>query len=131
MSFLNILFVNYFLFIDTTRSNTTTKYYDFKDAIKKMLYPSGVFVVSDVIPSLEWVDFGGYLKAMKQTTKDMDQVLGRWLEEHVRRREEEVGGGDNGGDFIDVMLSVLPEDTVMAGYKRETIIKATILVHLL
>ena len=95
-----------------------------------MLYLSGVFVVSDVIPSLEWVDFGGYLKAMKRTAKDMDQVLGRWLEEHVRRREEE-GGSDNGGDFIDVMLSVLPEDTVMARYKRETIIKATTLVHLL
>ncbi|XP_057473361.1 dimethylnonatriene synthase-like [Actinidia eriantha] len=108
-------------------SNTTTDECDFKDAIKKMLYLAGVFVVSDVIPSLEWVDFGGYLKAMKQTAKDMDQVLGRWLEEHVRRKEKS-GGGDSGGDFIDVMLSVLPEDTVMAGYKRETIIKATTLI---
>ncbi|XP_057472906.1 cytochrome P450 82A3-like [Actinidia eriantha] len=108
-------------------SNTTTEDCDFKDAIKKMLYLSGVFVVSDVIPSLEWVDFGGYVKAMKQTAKDMDRVLGRWLEEHVRRREE-GGGSDSGSDFIDVMLSVLPEDTVMAGYKRETIIKATTLI---
>ncbi|PSR94944.1 Cytochrome P450 82C4 like [Actinidia chinensis var. chinensis] len=118
------------VFDSTTRSNTNSQEFGFKEAIKKALYLSGVFVASDAIPSLEWVDVGGYVKAMKQTGKEIDQVLGRWLEEHVRRREKEGGRGDK-GDFIDVMLSVLSEDTVMAGYKRDTIIKSTTLILIL
>ncbi|XP_028058717.1 xanthotoxin 5-hydroxylase CYP82C4-like isoform X2 [Camellia sinensis] len=114
---------------------------EIKEAIKKGLYLSGIFVVSDAIPWLEWVDIGGYVKAMKKTAKEIDVVLGNWLQEHIDKRKllaEEgescdrgSGGGNSQSDFIDVMLSVLEEDTEMSGYKRDTVIKATILILIL
>lgn len=95
-----------------------------KEAIKKTLYLSGVFVVSDVIPSLEWMDIGGHIKAMKQAGKELDGVLQPWLEEHIQRRKESQVEDD--ADFMDVMLSAFPENSVnFAGHKRDDIIKST------
>lgn len=98
-----------------------------KEAIKKGLYLSGVFVVSDVIPSLEWMDIGGHVKAMKQAAKELDMVFGRWIDEHVEKRKEH--NGDKEADFMDVMLSTLSNDVEQFGHTRETIIKATTLVR--
>ncbi|KAJ4714985.1 Cytochrome P450 [Melia azedarach] len=39
----------------------------------------GVFVLSDAIPSLGWLDIGGYKKAMKRTAKGLDALVGGWL----------------------------------------------------
>ncbi|XP_076891037.1 xanthotoxin 5-hydroxylase CYP82C4-like [Bidens hawaiensis] len=100
-----------------------------KEAIKKGLYLSGVFVVSDVIPSLEWLDIGGHVKAMKQASKELDVVFGKWVDEHVEKRKE--CGSDKESDFMDVMLSTLPKDVESFGHGRETIIKATILILIL
>ncbi|KAA8550582.1 hypothetical protein F0562_002266 [Nyssa sinensis] len=98
----------------------------FKEAIKKGLYLSGFFVLSDAIPWLEWMDFGGYLKAMKQTAMEIDSVIANWLEEHIEKRRK----GDTGGeeDFMDVMLSTLAEGIILSGHSRETIIKATTMI---
>ncbi|KAL2488277.1 Cytochrome [Forsythia ovata] len=98
----------------------------FKEAIKKVLYLSGVFIVSDAIPSLEWMDIGGYLKAMKTTTKEVDRVLGNWLEERVQKRKECDTVHES--DFMDVMLSTFQETDMVSGYNRDTVIKATILI---
>ncbi|KAJ9564912.1 hypothetical protein OSB04_000878 [Centaurea solstitialis] len=100
-----------------------------KEAIKKGLYLSGVFVVSDVIPTLEWMDIGGHLKAMKQAAKELDSILGKWLDEHVEKRVEY--GGDKETDFMDVMLSKLPKDAEMYGHGHDAIIKATTLILIL
>ncbi|KAK1412668.1 hypothetical protein QVD17_34104 [Tagetes erecta] len=100
-----------------------------KEAIKKGLYLSGVFVVSDVIPSLEWMDIGGHVKAMKQASKELDIVFGRWIDEHVEKRKEH--DGDKEADFMDVMLSTLSNDVEQFGHARETIIKATTLILIL
>ncbi|XP_071738088.1 xanthotoxin 5-hydroxylase CYP82C4-like [Rutidosis leptorrhynchoides] len=97
-----------------------------KEAINKGLYLSGIVVVSDVIPNLEWMDIGGHLKAMKKAGKELDVVLGKWVDEHVEKGHEY-----DEGDFIDVMLSILPKDAEMFGYGRETIIKATTLILIL
>ncbi|KAA8550583.1 hypothetical protein F0562_002267 [Nyssa sinensis] len=98
----------------------------FKEAIKRGLYLSGFFVLSDAIPWLEWMDFGRYLKAMKQTGMEIDSVIANWLEEHIEKRRK----GDTGGeeDFMDVMLSTLAEGTILSGHSRETIIKATTMI---
>ncbi|KAF3956633.1 hypothetical protein ACB098_01G037400 [Castanea mollissima] len=45
---------------------------------------SGLFVVSDAIPFLGWLDLGGHEKAMKKTAKELDGILREWLEEHKR-----------------------------------------------
>ncbi|KAL8526007.1 hypothetical protein ACS0TY_015285 [Phlomoides rotata] len=94
----------------------------FKEAIKKALYLSGVFVFSDAIPSLEWLDIGGYIKAMKQTAKDIDRVLEDWVQERIQTRKK-----DQTDHFMDVMLSAMHQNEIISGYNRETVIKATIL----
>nr|XP_043636865.1 xanthotoxin 5-hydroxylase CYP82C4-like [Erigeron canadensis] len=101
-----------------------------KEAIKKGLYLSGVFVVSDVIPNLEWLDIGGHVKAMKQAAIELDVVFGKWVDEHVEKRKER-GSDKLEADFMDVMLSTLSNDAEMFGYGRETIIKATTLILIL
>ncbi|KAL7584249.1 hypothetical protein Lser_V15G41976 [Lactuca serriola] len=96
------------------------------EAIKKGMYLMGVFIVSEFFPYLEWMDIGGYVKAMKQVAKEVDGVIGKWLDEHVERRKEY--DGEKEADFMDVMLSTLSKDAEMFGHGRETIIKATTMV---
>ncbi|KAI7984376.1 Cytochrome P450 82G1 [Camellia lanceoleosa] len=116
----------------TTTHSKDEEGHKIKEAIKKALYLGGVFVVSDEIPWLEWFDFGGHLKAMKQTLKEVDEVLGSWLEEHIQKKKRLALEGSDGvgdqADFMDVMLSVLSEDTMMGGHDRDTVIKATTMI---
>ncbi|XP_050207005.1 dimethylnonatriene synthase-like [Mercurialis annua] len=93
----------------------------YKKAIEEAIYLSGTFVLSDAIPWLEWMDYEGHIKAMKRTAKEVDHVIGTWLEEHVKKKNGE-------GDFMDVMLSNLDEDAIMSGHSRDTVIKATALI---
>ncbi|KAI7726157.1 hypothetical protein M8C21_008641 [Ambrosia artemisiifolia] len=100
-----------------------------KEAITRGLYVSGVFVVSDIFPCLEWMDIGGHVKAMKQVAKEVDGVIGKWLDEHIEKRKE--ADRDDNEDFMDVMLSTLPKDAEMSGHGRDTIIKATTMILML
>ncbi|KAI3760266.1 hypothetical protein L1987_50659 [Smallanthus sonchifolius] len=100
-----------------------------KEAIKRGLYISGVFVVSDIFPYLEWMDIGGHVRGMKQVAKEVDSVVGKWLDEHIKKRKEP--DSDKKEDFIDVMLSTLPKEAEMSGYGRETVIKATTMTLML
>ncbi|XP_076891054.1 dimethylnonatriene synthase-like [Bidens hawaiensis] len=98
-------------------------------AIKRGLHISGVFVVSDIFPYLEWMDIGGHVKAMKQVAKEVDGVVGKWLAEHIEKRKE-LDSVEN-EDFMDLMLSALPKDVEMSGHGQETIIKATTMTLML
>ncbi|KAM3326191.1 xanthotoxin 5-hydroxylase CYP82C4 [Capsicum chacoense] len=109
------------------RFTGSTEEMHFKESIKKVLFLGGTFVFSDFIPSLEWMDIGGHIKAMKQTFKEVDSVFDSWLKEHIQKRKDCHSIGDQ-SDFIDVMLSTLPEETMESGYSREAIIKATTLI---
>ncbi|KAB5530028.1 hypothetical protein DKX38_020109 [Salix brachista] len=97
----------------------------YKKAIEEALYLSGIFVISDAIPWLEWIDFQGHVSAMKRTSKELDAVIGSWLEEHLNK---EIQGES---DFMDVMISNLADGVEMSGYSRDVVIKATTLVRLL
>lgn len=97
-------------------------------AISQFFHLMGIFVVSDALPFLRWLDLEGHEKAMKQTAKDLDAVLAGWLTEH---RQKIVSGeiktkGEQ--DFIDVMLS-LEEKGELSGfqYDSDTSIKSTCL----
>ena len=92
--------------------------------IQEFLSLAGAFVLSDAIPGVEWMDLQGYLGSMKRVAKEVDSLVGGWVEEHEMRLNRE---GNKRQDFIDVMLSVL-EDTSMFGHSRETVIKATKMV---
>lgn len=83
----------------------------------------GAFVLSDAFPSLGWLDIGGYGKAMKRTAKELNALVGGWLEEHKQKRF--LGGeGNEERDFIDVMINIL-EDAKTCSFDADTINKAT------
>ncbi|KAG5233326.1 cytochrome P450 family protein [Salix suchowensis] len=94
----------------------------YKKAIEEALYLSGIFVISDAIPWLEWIDLQGHVSAMKRTSKELDAVIGSWLEEHLNK---EIQGES---DFMDVMISNLADGVEMSGYSRDVVIKATTLI---
>ncbi|ESW06131.1 hypothetical protein PHAVU_010G022400 [Phaseolus vulgaris] len=93
--------------------------------IKEFMHISGEFVPSDLIPVLGWFGVHGkVLKSMKRIAKDLDSLVGGWVEEHknsdpLRNKSLEKH------DFIDVMLSVIQDDP-LSGHDRDTIIKANV-----
>ncbi|KAJ0804930.1 putative cytochrome P450 [Helianthus annuus] len=94
----------------------------------------GLFVVSDAIPSLGWLDLQGYEKQMKKTGKDFDLVLGGWLEEHRQKRKLclERNKLVDAEDFIDVMLSLEDEKQLPnIEHDSDTVIKSTCLSMIL
>lgn len=100
-----------------------------RKVMRNFVYLFGVFVLSDAIPYLGWWDVGGYRKAMKKTAKELDVLVGGWLEEHKKKRS--LGGeGKEEKDFMDVMLNIL-DDANILGFDADTINKATCLVRYL
>ncbi|KAK9280722.1 hypothetical protein L1049_003610 [Liquidambar formosana] len=97
----------------------------FRRAMREFMYLTGAFVLSDVIPYIEWMDLQGHVRSMKRNAEELEYFMGSWLEEHKKRRRE--GVVKEGGDFIDVMLSSFDADALVSGHKSETIIKATAL----
>ncbi|KAK1427385.1 hypothetical protein QVD17_16068 [Tagetes erecta] len=91
----------------------------------------GIFVVSDAIPFLSWLDLNGYEKQMKKTAKDIDLVLGGWLDEH-RRKRKLANDHNDVKDFIDVMLSLEDEGQLSnMEHDSDTSIKSTCLAMIL
>ncbi|GKU99049.1 hypothetical protein SLEP1_g11959 [Rubroshorea leprosula] len=74
------------------------------------------------MPFLCWLDFQGCVKAMKRTAKELDKLVGGWLEENKLKR---IQGGKvkEEQDFMDVMLNML-EDAKILGFSTDTINKA-------
>lgn len=68
---------------------------------------------------------GGHEKAMKKIAKELDAMVGGWVEEHKRRRARGDAKGEP--DFIDAMLSVL-DGADLGGFDADTVNKATSLV---
>ncbi|KAL4364921.1 cytochrome P450 CYP82D47 [Arachis hypogaea] len=92
---------------------------------------TGVHVIGDAIPFLGWLDFGGQVKEMKKTAKEMDEIICEWLKDHRRRREcgdDDQSDAQTEQDFIDVLLSVLHNGADLDGYDLDTVIKATSLM---
>ncbi|XP_065875360.1 cytochrome P450 CYP82D47-like isoform X2 [Euphorbia lathyris] len=85
----------------------------------------GVFVLSDSIPFLGWLDLNGYEKRMKKTARELDILIEGWLKEHKQKRLLK-GKEKREQDFMDVMLSILEDDKV-SGFDADTINKSTCL----
>lgn len=97
----------------------------YRELIEKFFYLSGLFLISDAIPWLEWLDFGGHIKAMKEVANDIDLLMSSWLEEH--RQCQGVNPGLPSKDFIDIMLSKL-QKLALEGYDLGIVVKSTLLV---
>lgn len=97
--------------------------------IKEFMHISGEFVPSDLIPLLGWFGVQGQvLKSMKRIARDLDTLVGSWVEEHIKKSDG-LNKSSETHDFIDVMLSVI-EDDPASGHTRDTIIKANIMVSI-
>ncbi|XP_059624703.1 cytochrome P450 CYP82D47-like [Cornus florida] len=97
----------------------------YKKVMRDFIHLFGVFVISDEIPFLGWLDLGGYKKAMKSTAKELDALIGGWLEEHKQKKL--LGGkGEGEQDYMDVMLSII-ENAKISEFDADTITKATCL----
>ncbi|KAJ4973631.1 hypothetical protein NE237_006805 [Protea cynaroides] len=89
----------------------------------------GVAVASDVLPSfLSWIDWDGKQRAMKRIAMEMDMLAKTWLQEHRQKRLAGKADSDDQQDFIDIMLSILEEDSQLYGHDHDSIVKATALV---
>ncbi|KAM0967884.1 hypothetical protein ACFX2A_016611 [Malus domestica] len=93
-----------------------------QNALREFFHFVGLFLVGDAVPYLRWLDLGGHEKAMKKTAKELDAIVGEWVEEHKQRRAK--GGAKGEQDFIDAMLSVL-DGADLGGFDADTINKAT------
>ena len=97
-------------------------------AMGGFMYLVGLPMVSDAMPFLGWLDaLKGYKREMERTGKEIDCVLGGWVEEH--RLKKRLGGevDESEQDFIDVMLSVIDSGS-FSGLDADTVIKSTCLV---
>ncbi|KAL2348437.1 hypothetical protein Fmac_002437 [Flemingia macrophylla] len=97
----------------------------YRKAMRDFMSLFGVFVLSDAIPFLGWLDNNGYKKAMKKTASEIDSLVEGWLEEHKRKRSVSTIGKKE-QDVMDVMLNDLKNHRI-SGYDSDTIIKATCL----
>ncbi|MED6139540.1 hypothetical protein PIB30_084758, partial [Stylosanthes scabra] len=105
-----------------------------RKAIRDATYLFGVFVVADAIPWLGWFDFQGYVGFMKRTTKELDSILHRWMDDHMRKRGEDnddENGSKSVNDFLDVLISAFEENDEIYGHKRDIVLKATTLMLVL
>ncbi|MBA0572669.1 hypothetical protein Golob_002995, partial [Gossypium lobatum] len=94
-------------------------------ALGDFFYLTGLFLVSDTIPFLGCLDVvTGNIGKIKRTAKELDFVLGNWVNEHRERRLNKGIKGNQ--DFVDVMLSIMDENNVPT-QEVDVTIKATCL----
>ncbi|WRX30160.1 Cytochrome P450 - like 10 [Theobroma cacao] len=97
----------------------------YRKALREFFHLTGMFVMGDAVPFLRWLDLGGHVKHMKKTAKELDEIVGGWLDDHRRNGRWDETKTDK--DFMHVMQSVL-RGSDLAGYDADTINKATSLV---
>ncbi|KAI3684783.1 hypothetical protein L6452_34009 [Arctium lappa] len=96
-----------------------------REVMREWLLYLGRFVVADALPLLRWLDLGGHEKTMKRVAKELDSMVGKWLDDHRRKRKSNKTNKTTGArDFIDVMISEV-ESGAFEDYDADTIIKAT------
>ncbi|GMP48294.1 hypothetical protein CsSME_00015695 [Camellia sinensis var. sinensis] len=93
----------------------------FQKALGDLTHLMGLLLISDAIPFLGWFD---------RSAREVDDVLGSWVEEH---RQKRVAGSIDEGerDFIDVLISAMEESQLSHGHDTDTVIKATCLSMIL
>ncbi|KAM7514175.1 hypothetical protein LguiA_003758 [Lonicera macranthoides] len=109
-------------FGDNTDPNEEKEARKCQKTMRNFFYFLGLFLVSDNIPFLRFLDLGGHEKAMKKTSEEMDILMEKWMEEHHQNRDS--GEVNHEQDFMDVMMAAV-EDVDFCGFDKDTIIKST------
>jgi len=94
--------------------------HEWGDSIRTFLELAGMFVVSDALPFLRWLDLGGVEKAMKRTSKNIDRAVEKWLEEHKQKKASGTAKGEE--DFMDFMVTVKQHFDTMSNNKFNLIL---------
>ncbi|XP_019155244.1 PREDICTED: cytochrome P450 CYP82D47-like [Ipomoea nil] len=82
----------------------------------------GMSLVGDFLPWLRWLDIGGYEKAIKENTKEMDRVMQDWLQQHKNKTTNE----QDQQDFMEAFLSQIHRNKdILNGFDSDTVVKAT------
>ncbi|XP_051141148.1 cytochrome P450 CYP82D47-like [Andrographis paniculata] len=95
--------------------------------MREVFYYSGLFVLADVLPYLGWLDFSGLEKKMKNCGKEIEALVGEWVDDHRRDPVNYSSKDFKPRDFTDVMLSLVDKTDFKADYNVDTIIKSTIM----
>ncbi|XP_051124377.1 cytochrome P450 CYP82D47-like [Andrographis paniculata] len=81
-----------------------------RQAVREFIRMMNVFTVSDVVPSLKWLDsLTGAHEAFRRTGKNLDAMLQAWLDEHKKLMKEsgtEMEEEEEEDDFMSEMLNV-------------------------
>lgn len=101
-----------------------------RKVLRDLIDLSGEFLISDALPYLRWLDFGGKERAMKKTAKELDQFIQCCLDEHKRKRNLNIGQDmHKHDDFMDMLISSVEEADTIDGNDSISMIKATSLVR--
>ncbi|KAG9440788.1 hypothetical protein H6P81_020953 [Aristolochia fimbriata] len=103
-----------------------------QETISHIVYLAGTFILSDAVPSLEWLDVGGHIADMKRSLKELDSIVMGWIEEHRRKRlsgEKSSMSSATPDNYTDMMLSAL--ETQMLDQDRDTVMKTTFFAFML
>ncbi|RZC84729.1 hypothetical protein C5167_047516 [Papaver somniferum] len=114
-----------------TNGDTESKGERYKKTLEEALHLMSIFAVSDIFPSLEWVDrLRGLIRNMKRFGDELNSIAGCLIEEHRQKRLQSVSKSDKGvgdeQDFVDVLLSVA-EKSQLPGDDPDLVIKSMIL----
>ncbi|XP_051141063.1 cytochrome P450 CYP82D47-like [Andrographis paniculata] len=94
-----------------------------REVVSEFFDQAGRFVASDAVPWLSWLDLGGHEKRMKGIAKEFDEIVGAWLSEHRRKKNN-----PSQEDFLDVMMALSGQGNLnqfQGEYDLDTIIKST------
>ncbi|KAJ4826984.1 hypothetical protein Tsubulata_038906 [Turnera subulata] len=100
-------------------------------AISDFFYLVGLFLDTDAVPFLGWLDsVMGIVGKMKRTAKEIDMVLGSWVNEH---RQKRLNGSikEEEQDLIHVMLPMMDSGQISSVVDTDTTIKANCMSLLL
>ncbi|XP_068655748.1 xanthotoxin 5-hydroxylase CYP82C4-like [Aristolochia californica] len=92
-----------------------------------IFYLAGIFILSDAVPCLKWLDIGGHAADMKRSIKELDSIVGGWIEEHRNRRV--AGEKEAAPDYTDMMLSAL--ETQLLDQDPDIVMKTTFFAFML
>ncbi|GLJ54974.1 hypothetical protein SUGI_1180280 [Cryptomeria japonica] len=76
---------------------------EFSQMVAEIMHLTGVIVPGDFIPSLAFLDWGGYCRRMQAVNKVFDEFADELIDEHIERRRVKKS---EKSDIVDVMLDM-------------------------
>ncbi|CAH9118850.1 unnamed protein product [Cuscuta europaea] len=102
--------------------------------LRKFFDLLAVPMVGDAVPWLRWLDIGGHEKAMRETARELDEMVEGWLQQHKMKRQQNQSKGseEEVKDFMDALITRFEseKDSIQSDCDTDTIVKSTCLAIL-